>query len=412
MERKFHVIFTGRLHAGFHQNDIVENMALLFHLDRHKVAKLLSSGRPTIMKQGLSWEQAQRYCHHLEQIGLRMKTAEADTLQLQAATSSPAPAPQSANEIPAPVIPAPPSGTRATHAAVPDFSKKAKGPSFTNVVPEDSPAPEKPIGNLLPLKVENSHGWLWIKKAFGILFRHPLKWTMIMGLLLLLLLPLASIHLFGGLLIGILASVFHSGIMWGAQNQNQGRQLRIAHLFHGFTRDFTQLLLVGMANLLLLTSCAAIMILCISKIISPASIPEVADLLTAANQNLSIFLTGLLGLSAFTVILLMGCWFAPCLVTLDKRSAFAGFRLSFTAVRMNGRAFFIYGLALLLLGLLFFFFYGATAALFALLFGPEHIFLSMLLPMGCIILVAVPITAILPLSIYTGYRDIFHGQLH
>ena len=53
MERRFHVVFTGRLHAGFKHAETVERMVELFQLDKEKVTKLLFSGRPTIIKREL-----------------------------------------------------------------------------------------------------------------------------------------------------------------------------------------------------------------------------------------------------------------------------------------------------------------------------------------------------------------------
>ena len=50
MEQRFHVVFTGRLHAGFKHAETVEKMVELFQLDKEKVTKLLFSGRPTVSR--------------------------------------------------------------------------------------------------------------------------------------------------------------------------------------------------------------------------------------------------------------------------------------------------------------------------------------------------------------------------
>lgn len=409
MERKFHVVFTGRLHSGFRQNEIVERMSRLFHLDRQKVADLLSSGKPVIMKQGLSWEEAQKYCNHLEQIGLQMKSVEVDA-QGQTTPSSLKASSKPVEEISAPANQPSPAGKSA--AGVADFTWKSKQ---QRLVEERFNAPssteEQVDEALAPSKVENSHGWLWIKEAFGMLFRQPLTWAMMMSLFLIILLPLVSINPFGFLVIAILTPIFHGGILLGAQQQKEGGQVRIVHLFHGFARNISQLLLVGLANLVFWTALAVTTVLGITKLTLHATGQNTLEIFPSMVQSLPLYLAGLISLSVLAVILLMACWFAPCMITLDKSSAFAGFRMSFKAVRMNSVAFMIYALAIFFLSLLFFFFYGATAALFSLLLGSEHIFLSMLLPTISVALVALPMTAILPLSVYTGYRDIFHRQL-
>ncbi len=410
MERRFHVVFTGRLHAGFRQNETVERMSRLFHLDRQKVADLLSSGKPVIMKQGLSWKEAQKYCHHLEQIGLQMKSVEVDA-QGQTTPSSFTASFKPEKEISPPANQLSPTGNPAV--GVTDMAWKGQEQHF---VEERSEAPSNAAEQvddafLTPSKVENSHGWLWIKNAFGMLFRQPLTWAMMMSLFLIILFPLVSINPFGFLVIAILTPIFHGGILLGAQQQKEGGKARISHLFHGFSRNISQLLLVGLANLVFWTALTIITLLGITKITLHATGQNTLVIFPSIVQDLPLYLAGLIGLAMIAVVLLMACWFAPCLITLDKSSAFAGFRMSFKAVRMNGLAFMIYGLAIFFLGLLFFFFYGAAAALFSLLLGSEHIFLSMLLPTVSAALVAIPMTAVLPLSVYTGYRDIFHRQL-
>ena len=77
---------------------------------------------------------------------------------------------------------------------------------------------------------------------------------------------------------------------------------------------------------------------------------------------------------------------------------------------MNSAAFFMYALTFLLLAMLILFLFGAMAALFSFFLGSDHFFLLMIMPMLGVIMLGIPLTAIIPLSIYTGYRDIFHGQ--
>jgi hypothetical protein len=262
-----------------------------------------------------------------------------------------------------------------------------------------------------PFKIGRSHGWLWIKEAFGILFKQPLKWAAMTSLMLFITIPVALIP-FGGLLSAALIPIFLGGMMLGAQHQMEGEGLRIAHLFHGFHRFFPQLLLVGFFYLLGAIGQMIILILCINKIMSGISgiHQNAPETIIAFFQSFPLDLVGLLIVISLSIPLTMGLWFAPCLVSLDGRTALAGFRLSFLAVRINFIAFFIYAMVFLLLGLLFIFLYGAIAALFSFLLGSDHSFLFMLLPMLSMLLLGILLTTIIPLSIYTGYRDIFHGR--
>jgi hypothetical protein len=403
MERKFHVVFTGQLSAGFDREETVLKMALLFRLDREKVAKLLSSGRPTIMKQELSWEQAQKFKDHLERIGLRMKIIETEVgTPRTTITPSPSPDPAPGNRAP---------GLKTVETVVSPTSAEVARPTAAQEDSTSSSGKEKePDDNIPPFRVESSHGWLWIKEAFRMFFMQPLTWTAMMILLLvIIIIPVAFNPYIGGLLSAVFTPIFHGGLMLGAQSQKEGRRLRITHLFLGFRHNFPQLLLGSIFYFFVLTTQATITVFCVGKIMSSGINPATPEAITVLIRNFPLCLAGLSIAVAFSIPLMMGYWFTPCLAALDDRTAFAGFRLSFRAVRINGVAFCIYALVFLLLGMCFIFLFGVMAAFFSFLLGSGHFFLFMLMPVLSMILLGIPLATIVPLSIYTGYRDIFHG---
>ena len=404
MERRFHVVFTGRLHAGFKHAETVEKMVALFQLDREKVTKLLFSGRPTIMKKDLTREQARTYYHHLERIGLQISIIEAEPSPPQASTTlSAPPSPAPAPENPAPAC------EEAETVATPTEALKSS-PASEN--PDTPPTEVKGQGvNPPPFRVECSHGWIWTKEAFGMFFQQPLTWTaMVLLMLVIIVIPLVFHPTLGGLLSVVLAQIFQGGLMFGAQRQKEDGKLQIGHLFHGFRHNFSQLLLGSFFYLLVLTAQAAIAFFCIGKILSTGISPTTPEAINILFRSFPLYLSGLLIALALSIPLMMGYWFTPCLTTLDDRTALASFRLSFKAFRMNSVAFFIYILTFLLLGMLFLFLFGAMAAFFSFLLGTDHFFLLMIMPMLGMIMVGIPLTAIVPLSIYTGYRDIFYGR--
>ncbi len=399
MERRFHVVFTGRLHSGFKHAETVEKMVALFQLDREKVTKLLFSGRPTIMKKDLTREQARKYYHHLERIGLQITVIEAEPSPPQASTTCslpPSPAPAPACE-------------EVETVATPTEALKSS-PSPENPVP--SPVEVKGQGGTPPpFRVEYSHGWLWIKEAFGMFFQQPLTWmAMVLLMLAIIVIPPLLYPAFGGLLSIVLAQIFQGGLMFGAQRQKEDGKLQISHLFYGFRHNVAQLLLGSFFNLFVLTAQAAIAFLCIGKILSAGAAPTTPEAINNLFRSFPIYLSGLLIVLALSIPLMMGYWFTPCLTTLDDLTAFVSFRLSFKAFRINSVAFFIYALTFLLLGMLFLFLFGALAAFFSFLLGSDHFFLLMIMPMLGMIMLGIPLTAIVPLSIYTAYRDIFHGR--
>ena len=171
MERRFHVVFTGRLHAGFKHAETVERMVELFQLDKEKVTKLLFSGRPTIIKRDLSREQARKYYHHLERIGLRITIIEAEEQPPQvSAVVPPVPSPAPAPENPAPVR----EGVESVTLSPPIEALKTAPPEDPDKVSLEE---ERQDGIAPPFKVECSHGWLWIKEACGMFCQQPLTWT-------------------------------------------------------------------------------------------------------------------------------------------------------------------------------------------------------------------------------------------
>jgi hypothetical protein len=404
MERRFHVVFTGRLHAGFKHAETVEKMVALFQLDKEKVTKLLFSGRPTIMKKDLTREQARKYYHHLERIGLQITIIEAEPSPPQASTalsSSPSPAPAPEN----PALACKEFATVTTPTEALKSSPSPENPDTSTIEVKGQG------GNPPPFRVEYSHGWLWTKEAFGMFFQQPLTWTaMVLLMLVIIVIPLVFNPNLGGLLSIVLVQIFQGGLMFGAQRQKEDGRLQIVHLFHGFRHNFSQLLLGSFFYLLALTAQATIAFLCIGKILSTGIAPTTPEAINTLFRSFPLYLFGLLIAMALSIPLMMGYWFTPCLATLDDRTVFASFRLSFKAFRINSVAFFMYALTFLLLGILFLFLFGAMAAFFSFLLGSDHFFLLMIMPMLCMIILGIPLTAIVPLSIYTGYRDIFHGR--
>jgi hypothetical protein len=394
MERRFHVVYTGRLHAGFKQSETVGKMVSLFQLDREKVASLLASGRPTIMKQGVTWEQAEIFRGRLEQIGLRIKIIEAD-----AHRQPPLADPASKN---------PTSTSKPVQDIIPE---ELKSPAPALVKPDDS-AGQDAIAGSPPIKVERSHGWLWIKEAFGMFIVQPWRWMRMTVLICIVVIPIMFIPYPAVLLCSVFAPVLTGRIMLGAQRQRDGVQLEFSHLFRDFQHNLAQLLLVGIFCLLGLILLEATQQYCLPRIISILSDtnPNIPEILAVLLRELPMNTVGLLIVAVLFVPLMMGFWFAPCLVALEDRTAFTGFQLSFRAVMINCITFLNYGLVLLLLSMVFLFLIAAISALFFFLLGSDKYFLSMLLPMLSTVMLGIPFITIVLLSIFTGFRDIFYGS--
>ncbi|MDR3630284.1 MAG: BPSS1780 family membrane protein [Desulfocapsaceae bacterium] len=400
MERRFHVIFTGKLNTGFKHVDTVAKMVSLLQIDSHKVTKILYSGRPSIVKQGVSGEQAKKYRDQLERVGLQIKIMEAEP---EPAVPPPSPSPL--------VKPPPEAGEDEIENAAPLVP--AEKISARQPPPEAPPAPiddeDQPERVLEAVRVANSHGWFWIKEAFSLFFGQQLRWlTMMLLWLGIFILPVALSPVYGGLVDAAVFPVFLGGMMFGANRQHDRDQLRLGHLFNGFGRKFPQFLGIGCFSLLTVAAQVVAMKLYTGQTFTLALHPPASETINTLSQTPSLFFGGLFLVLILSLPLFMCFYFAPCLAGIDDQTAFASLLLSFKAIRTNIVAFSIYGLACLLLGFVFIFLWGALNTLFLILFGSDHI-LSLLLPILCMVLLGIPLATIVLLSVYTGYRDIFHG---
>jgi len=398
MERKFHVVFTGKLHAGFKHVDTIAKMVSLFQVDPQKVTKMVYSGRPSIVKHGVSGEEAKKYRDHLERAGLQIKIIEAEETE---------PAPQ-----PSPVAPVADQTVDEVETAAPQVP--AEKTSARKTQPEDQPAPadieEQPVRPLFPSKVANSHGWTWIRLALRLFFSQQVRWQiMIVFWLCLSLVPLSVNSLFGVLAGVILFPIFLGGLMSGAQSQQVSDQLRLGHLFHGFGRRFPRFLAIGFSSLLPLTAQGLAIMLLLGKPFAPGIHTPLIESLGSLPQNVPFLLAVLLLVLVLSAPLLMCFYFAPCLAGIDDQTTFSSFRLSFTAIRINLGAFSVYAPACMLLVFIYIFLCGALNALCLLFLGNDRL-LSFLLPMLCMVILGIPFFAVILLSIYTAYRDIFHCE--
>ena len=107
--------------------------------------------------------------------------------------------------------------------------------------------------------------------------------------------------------------------------------------------------------------------------------------ISEAAEFFSAILIYLLLVAALLIPLIMGVWFASCLIVFDKMTAWHAFKLSFKACAINIWPFTIYGLV----GLLFSLIAMIPAGLGFLILGP-----------------------IILCSMYTGYKSIFMPEPH
>lgn len=229
--------------------------------------------------------------------------------------------------------------------------------------------------------VPASHGWLWIKQAFGIFRQSPLIWIALSVSVILLGAILGMIPFLGSLLFQLIAPALTAGLMLGCRAQQQGEELEIAHLFAGFKSHGAQLVTIGGIYLTGMLLIAAVVGLIGGE-------PMIRAMTAGHPDATAVATTGMAGMSMLPVLvglallvpLLMAYWFAPALIVFGNMRPIDAMKTSLAASINNFTAFLVYGLTIFLL------------------------FILATLPLMLGFLVMIPLAFI---SYYTAFEDVF-----
>ncbi|MBK5106086.1 MAG: hypothetical protein JJE42_17705 [Burkholderiales bacterium] len=227
--------------------------------------------------------------------------------------------------------------------------------------------------------VAGGRGWEWIVEAFALFRRQPGMWILIVLIAGILFFAVSIIPVLGSLAGALLFPIFGAGLMLGCRAQDQDGTLEIAHLFAGFKYRTGDLVLIGVFNLV----CWVVIGFAVAAVVGGGVFMAVMRG-GAPGAGISVIsaLVALLLVAGLSVPLYMATWFAPALIVLQELAPVAALKTSFFACLKNWVPFLVYGVVLLVLGLL--------AAI----------------PAGLGYLVLIPV---LTASIYTAYRDIFQA---
>lgn len=234
--------------------------------------------------------------------------------------------------------------------------------------------------NFLPggRTVAAGNGWRWIVEGFELFRRQPGAWIALVVVAALIFVGLALIPVLGSLAGMVLAPVFAGGIAIACREQDQGRELRLGHLFEGFRERFGTLVSIGLIYLGVTVVLALVVGLATGAGMWTL-LGSGADAAAVAGAGLTLVLAFLVML-ALLLPLFMALWFAPALAVFHEQGPGEAMKSSFVACLKNIGPFLLYSALLFLL---------AIAAS---------------IPFGLGWLVLGPTMAA---SLYTGYRDIF-----
>lgn len=241
---------------------------------------------------------------------------------------------------------------------------------------------EDQIEMLEPRRVPARRGWGWLKEGFSMVFANPLHWIGALAVWIILNGVLSAVPVVN-VLSALVAPVFLGGLMLGAREQDTGKRFTTERLFAGFTQNLGPLMVIGLVYMLGFIAVMLIMLVSVGGVysITGGDLGPDMNLEPGMAASPMVWLPVLVGL-ALTVPLFMAYWFAPALVMLDGVAPLKAMKLSLRACAKNVLPFLVYGLIALVLFVL-----GTAALLVGLL-------------------IVVPVTVA---SIYTAYRDIFHG---
>ena len=248
---------------------------------------------------------------------------------------------------------------------------------MTNTDPHTAPASQAGNFHAEGRSVAAGRGWDWIVEAFALFRKQPGIWILTAVVLGVLFIVISMIPVLGSLANALLFPIFGAGLMLGSRALDQGATLEFAHLFAGFKQKTGDLVLVGVFNLvgwMVITFAVA------AVIGGGVFMGMMRGGIEGAGVSIASLLIALLLAAGLSVPLYMATWFAPALIVLHDLAPGTALKASFFACLRNWVPFLVYGVVLLLLGLL--------AAI----------------PAGLGYLVLVPV---LVASVYTAYRDIF-----
>jgi hypothetical protein len=246
-------------------------------------------------------------------------------------------------------------------------------------------------------KLPATNGWHWIKEGFAIFRKKPAELSTLFLSYMFLMLALGIIPVIGQLLPLILVPVFAIAFMQACVNVENDHRVYPSLLLVGFrTPQIKSLLLLGVLYLV-----AALIAIGASALVDGGVLWQAlvahGDLAPAEMQQSNLSLAMVFAALVY-VPAAMAFWFAAPLIVWQKMPVPKALFYSFFAVVGAGRAFMLYALGWLMLGVIL---PTMVSLLVALLVGSISVTIFILLPMSIIL------TVVMYCSFYPTYSEIF-----
>lgn len=246
-------------------------------------------------------------------------------------------------------------------------------------------------------KLPAKTGWLWVKEGIALFRKQPAEVSTLFLSYMFLMLALGIVPVIGQLLPLILVPVFAMSFMQACRHIEEGKRVYPNLLLVGFRSPALRTLLtLGMLYLLAAFGAVGASALVDGGIFWNA-MTGIGGLtpkdIEGSNISLAMVLAAVVYIPAA-----MAFWFAAPLITWHDMPLGKALFYSFFAVRRAGKAFLLYGLAWLVIGILL---PAAVSTIVALLINNMTIIVFILLPLSIIL------TVVMYCSFYPTYTAIF-----
>lgn len=268
---------------------------------------------------------------------------------------------------------------------------------------ESKSSPPSNNNQVISRKVPAARGKVWLTDAWSLFKQYPMAWiatTFVMFIIMLLLLVVPLIQL----VLPAASTIFLGGLMLGCRAQKQNKPFEISFLFKGFEHETSNLLIAGLLYLGGLMLCSTLAVGVSSLIgfeVKQLTPEELQQLMQGAFDIAGYFkslLIPMLFFLAFLVPLLMAFWFVPALIIINKVKPVEAYKLSFKACNQNIGSFMVYGLYGFLVLIMY---------VFLIVLAQSITLYFPLLGVPITIMLELSLMALMIISIYTSYVDIF-----
>jgi hypothetical protein len=240
-------------------------------------------------------------------------------------------------------------------------------------------------------------GWLWLKEGFALFRKQPVELSTLFISYMFIMIGIGIIPVIGQIAPLILVPVFSLAFLSASAQVRNGERVYPKLLFAAFRSPaIKSLLMLGTLQLVVGMLALGVSVLVDGgvfwKVLSGETGMEPA-VVAESNMGLAILAAALVYLPAA-----MAFWYAAPLVAWQKMSVSKAVFYSFFAVRQQFRAFVVYGLAWVAVGVIL---PTVASLVLALMFNSASLIVMVMMPLSMLL------TVVLYSSFYITYTDVF-----